>query len=148
MKRFLLLFALIIVLAGGWYAYKLYTGKVPSLTEKEADITINAAELIAAFAADSVAANKKFLGKVLAVKGNVTSVEHDPATIVLGKAGSPSAVRCSMDTAFVKKLSTINEGSQVTVKGVCTGYNADDTGMGLGSDVVLNRCVLENKNND
>jgi len=32
------------------------------------------------------------------------------------------------------------------VKKVLTGYMPDETGMGLGSDVVLNRCVLEKVN--
>ncbi|MBD0377834.1 MAG: hypothetical protein ICV51_19680, partial [Flavisolibacter sp.] len=64
----------------------------------------------------------------------------------LGNAGSQSSVRCSMDTAFVTKLSTITAGSTITVKGACTGFNADETGLGLGSDVVLNRCVLETTN--
>ena len=143
MKRFLLLFVLIVLLAGGWYAYKLYTGKVPSLTEKRAELNVNAADLMSAFAADSAAANKKYLGKVLAVNGRVKAVERESGTVVLGQAGSASSVRCSMDTAFVKKLTAVNEGGNLTVKGVCTGYNADESGLGLGSDVVLNRCVLE-----
>jgi hypothetical protein len=32
-------------------------------------------------------------------------------------------------------------GSKVTVKGVCTGFNADEL---LGSDVILNRCSIKN----
>ncbi|MBD0365351.1 MAG: hypothetical protein ICV53_04525 [Flavisolibacter sp.] len=146
MKRLLLILILIVILAGGWYAYKLYTGKVPSLTEKKADINISAADLVAAFEKDTASANKTYLGKILAVNGNVRSVEKESASIVLGNAGSQSSVRCSMDTAFVTKLSTITEGSTITVKGACTGFNADETGLGLGSDVVLNRCVLETTN--
>lgn len=148
MKRLLLVLVLIVVLAGGWYVYKLYTGKVPSLTEKKADLQVRAAELMTAYATDSATANKMYLGKVLAVTGHIKSVEHESATIVLGESGSPSSVRCSMDTAFVKKLTAVNEGSRITVKGVCTGYIPDETGMGLGSDVVLNRCVLEQQNKD
>ena len=146
MKRIVLVLLLIVLLAAAWYGYTLYTGKVPSLTEVKADASIGATELIAAFERDSAQANKQYLGKILLVSGKVRAVDKETATIVLGEAGSPSSVRCSMDSSFVKNISGLNEGSQATVKGACTGYMADETGLGLGSDVILNRCVIEEKN--
>ena len=146
MKRFILILLVIIVLAAGWYGYKLYTGKVPSLTEVEADATISATDLIAAFEKDSASANKQYLGKILEVSGNVKSVEKESSTISLGNAESNSSVRCSLDSAFVKDIASLNPGSAITIKGNCTGYMPDETGLGLGSDVILNRCVLEKKN--
>ena len=143
MKRLLLLFLLIIVLAGAWYAFKLYTGKVPSLTEVKADAIISATDLSAAFEKDSAGANKQYLGKILEVNGTIKSVEKESATISLGNGESNSSVRCSMDSAFVKDIATLNPGNAITIKGNCTGYMPDETGLGLGSDVVLNRCVLE-----
>jgi len=144
MKRIVLLIVLIIVLAAGWYGYRLYTGKVKSLTEVKADAAVTAAGLIAAFEKDSATANKQYLGKILQVSGNVKSVEKEDntATIVLGTEGSLSSVRCSMDSAFVQQATAIQKGTAVTVKGNCTGYNADEL---IGSDVILNRCVLTKK---
>ncbi len=49
MKRIILLLILIVLLAVGWYAYKAYTGKVPSLTEVKSDEKIDAISLILAF---------------------------------------------------------------------------------------------------
>ena len=145
MKRLLLILLIIIVLAGGWYAYKLYTGKVPSLTEVKADASITATDLIAAFEKDSATANKKYLGKILEVSGNIKSVEKESATVSLGDAAGNSSVRCSIDSAFVKDISLLNPGSSIAIKGNCTGFMPDETGLGLGSDVVLNRCVLVKK---
>ncbi len=145
MKRLLLFFLIIIVLAGGWYAYKLYTGKVPSLTEVKADANLTATDLIAVFEKDSATANKKYLGKILEVSGNIKSVEQESATISLGDAAVNSSVRCSIDSAFVKDISMLNPGSSITIKGNCTGFMPDETGLGLGADVVLNRCVLVKK---
>jgi hypothetical protein len=145
MKRFLVVLLIIIVLAAAWYGYKLYTGKVPSLTEVKADASISATDLITAFEKDSASANKQYLGKILEVTGNVKSIEKESATVSLGSAEGNSSVRCSMDSAFVKDISTLNVGSSVTIKGNCTGYMPDETGLGLGSDVVLNRCVTEKK---
>lgn len=145
MKRFVLLLLVIIVLAGAWYGYKLYTGKVPSLTEVKADASVTATGLIAAFEKDSSNANKQYLGKILEVSGDIKSVEKESGTISLGNAESNSSVRCSMDSAFVKDIATLNPGSTITIKGHCTGFMGDEMGMGLGSDVQLNRCVLEKK---
>lgn len=146
MKRILLILLLIVILAGGWYAYKLYTGKVPSLTEVKTDITINAVDLIDAFEKDSASANKMYLGKIIVVSGTVKAIDGDGATLVLGDPGNSSSVRCSMDSAFIKAALTLNPDSTVTVKGACTGFMPDETGFGLGSDVVLNRCVLHKEN--
>ena len=141
----MVLLLVIIVLAGAWYGYKLYTGKVPSLTEVKADASISATDLIAAFEKDSVSANKQYLGKILEVSGNVRSVEKESATVSLGAADGNSSVRCSIDSAFVKDIEQLNPGSAITIKGNCTGFMPDETGLGLGSDVVLNRCVFETK---
>ena len=145
MKRFMVVLLVIIVLAGAWYGYKLYTGKVPSLTEIKADASVTATDLIAAFEKDSASANKQYLGKILEVSGNVKSVEKESATIFLGPADGNSSVRCSVDSAFVKDIELLNPGSAITIKGNCTGFMPDEFGLGLGSDVVLNRCVFETK---
>jgi hypothetical protein len=47
-----------------------------------------------------------------------------------------------MDSVYVKELVGIKEGELITVKGSCTGFTHDDL---LGSDVILNRCVLDSK---
>src|SRR5215211_99728 len=150
MKRYSLITLVIILfaIAGSWYAYRISTGKVKSLMEMETEAALNAAELIAAFEKDSAGANTNYLGKVLEVTGPVKSVEKDEgaATLILGTENSLSAVRCSMDSEYVKKALLLNPGSMVTVKGACTGYNADE--MGLGSDVVMNRCVIPSKKNN
>jgi hypothetical protein len=145
MKRFMVLLLVIIVLAGVWYGYKLYTGKVPSLTEVKADAKVTATDLIAAFEKDSASANKEYLGKILEVSGNIKSVEKESATFSLGASEGNSSVRCSVDSAFVKDIASLNPGSTITIKGNCTGFMPDETGLGLGSDVVLNRCVFETK---
>ncbi len=141
MKRILYILILAVLLAAALYAYQLYTGKVKSLTTLKAEVNISAPDLISAFEKDSALANKSYLGKVLEVSGTVKTVEQEPPVIILGSGSSMSSIRCSMDTAFVKVISRLNPGTPVIIKGNCTGYNADE--LGIGSDVVLNRCVLE-----
>lgn len=140
MKKYIALVVLVAIVAAGVYAYKIYTDKVESLEDAKADATVTATELIAAFEKDSATANRLYLGKVIAVSGIIKDIEQESGSVVLGNEGSMSSVRCSVDSNFVKSIVTLNQGSQITIKGFCTGYNADD--LGLGSDVVLNRCVV------
>jgi hypothetical protein len=128
---------------GGWYAYSEYTRKVKDLATVSAEVQISAAELISAFESNEGKANTSYLDKIIAVKGPVRSVEKNDQghfTVILGEAGSLSAVRCSMDSSHQEEVASLPEGSLVTMKGACTGFNADEM---LGSDVILNRAVLQ-----
>jgi hypothetical protein len=141
MKRIILALALIILLASAWYGYRIYTGKVKSLTVVKPDVSLSASELVEAFKTDSSGANKRYLGKIILLTGNLKAVEPESSTIVLGDKDSDWSVRCSMDSAFVNAAASFKPGNSLRIKGNCTGYLAGD--FGLGSDIILNRCVIE-----
>jgi hypothetical protein len=42
-----------------------------------------------------------------------------------------------------QQAASLKTGSNVSIKGAITGFMKDD--LGIGSDVVLNRCVVEVK---
>lgn len=141
MKRTLLLIVLALIIVLGFYGYREYMRGNKDLQKVAPEATLSAPELIKAFETDSASANKSYLGKIIAVSGRVKSVEKEEgaATVILAEPGTMSSVRCSMDTAHLAELAAVKEGQSVTVKGACTGFNQDEL---LGSDVVLNRCVL------
>lgn len=142
-KSILLCFIAVAIIGGAWFGYNEYNRKVKDLADVKAQVTVQTNELITAFEKDEKAANTQYLDKIIAVHGKVRSIEKDDHgyySIVLGDSSSMSSVRCSMDSVHVKEVSSIKEGIEVIVKGACTGFNADEL---LGSDVILNRCVLE-----
>lgn len=148
MKKKQIFFSIILVavFAGAWYGYGEYSRKVINLSDVKAQFHLEAAELLHAFEKDEAGANTLYLDKIIAVKGQVRSVEKDDKgnyTLVMGDGSSMSSVRCSMDSVHVKDVESVKEGNELTVKGACTGFNKDEL---LGSDVILNRCVIENKN--
>ena len=142
MKRTILFVLLAVVLVLAFYGYREYVRKNKNLADVAAEETVTAPELIRAFETDSAGANKKYLGKIVAVQGTVKSVEAEPnaATIILGEAGSMSSVRCSMDTLQAKQAASVKAGQPLTMKGELSGFNKDEL---LGSDVILNRCVIQ-----
>ena len=95
------------------------------------------------FEINDSSANRKYLGKIIETDGIVKEVSKDEAgyyTVVLGEEGKMSAIRCSMDTVHKQDASRLKVGSSVVIRGSCTGFNKDE--MGLGSDVILNFCVI------
>ncbi len=142
-KRIVLGFFVVAIIGGAWFGYSEYNRKVRDLANVRAQVTMQANELIAAFEQNEVTANAKYLDKIIAVKGIVKKVEEDERgyiSFILGDEGSMSSVRCSMDSVHVKDIVHVKDGADVTIKGACTGFNADEL---LGSDVILNRCVIE-----
>lgn len=128
---------------GGWYAYTEYTRKVKDLTKVKADMGMTASSLIQAFETNEQKANADYLDKVISVSGKVKAVEKNDQghfSVILGEEGSLSSVRCSMDSAHQQDVVSLTKGSPVTLKGACTGFNSDEL---LGSDVILNRAVLQ-----
>ena len=137
----LILAALLLSFGYGWYEYH---RESRSLSRMDAAYTSDAGQLIKEFEAGDAAAEKKYLGKVVEVKGKIREVEKDNDghyTLVIGNAETMSAIRCSMDSTINNQLASIKEGQEVTVRGSFTGYQKDDTGL-LGSDLKLNRSVL------
>jgi hypothetical protein len=143
-KRIKLGVLVVAVVGSAWFGYSEYNRKVKDLADVNAHVTMSSNNLISAFEKNEAMANAEFLDKIIAVKGNVKEIEKNDRghfTIVLGNAGSMSSVRCSMDSVHVKDIVGVKQGDILKVKGACTGFNSDEL---LGSDVILNRCVLEN----
>ena len=142
-KKIIWIIVLLVVAAVGVYGYKEYTRTNKDISKTKPDFTLAASQLIRDFEANDSLSAKKFNGKVLELKGLLRSVERDEAgfyTLVMGDSTSISSVRCSIDSTYHSNASRVIINSSIIVRGVCTGYNRDD--LGLGSDVILNRCVI------
>lgn len=129
--------------AGGYYAYTEYNRKQKDTADLKADYTSTAVSLLNEFQQDEKAANTKYNGKVLKVDGLVKDLIRDDKgfySVVLGDTASMSSVRFSMDSLHNEKAATLIKGTKAILKGICTGYNADEM---LGSDLILNRAVIE-----
>lgn len=128
--------AAVFVLALGalWYTWFMYHKPPPDIREQKAGIEITAVDLLKAFQEDEMAANAKYVDRVLMVTGTVLNIQTDSsgATVNLQSNDPLATVTCSFyqDDKGVK---TIKAGSPVRVKGVCTG---------MLTDVVLNKCSL------
>ena len=146
-KKFFAAISMLVLVAGS-YGYMEYTRCSKDLQYTKADHKFIAKDLITEFEGNEKAANEKFINKVIAVNGSVKDVIEDGDnfyTVMLGDATSTSSVRCSMDANHQSAAALLQLRRNVIIKGICTGYNADDL---LGSDVILNRCIIEEKGSE
>ncbi len=138
MKKLLFITGSIIILAVIIYGYHEYTRAPMSAKDSPADFVLDASTLANEYKMDEKAATKKYSGRVLQVKGVLTSFDsyNNINTIVL-KANDMS-VRCVLDK-MNNDVSIPAKGSTLIIKGYCTGYNADEL---LGSDIMMNNGII------
>jgi hypothetical protein len=138
--RYKILLVVLVLLAGlAWYGYSELKRTNADLQEATPDLTVDAATLINDFVSDTAAAGKKYIDKTILVRGMLKSVDTS-GIISLGSSGEMSSVQCTMDKRHVVDYNSLKPGAQVSIKGKCNGYQADEL---LGTDVKLNFCVLD-----
>jgi hypothetical protein len=142
----IVMIALLLIIGVGLYAYKEYNRKNVDIADTKPAFVMSEMDLIKEFSQDQNASNKKYLGKLMELSGNIKKIDTDENgfhTIILGSSVNMNSVRCSIDSSFNNEAHNLIVGSPITIKGICTGYNADD--LGLGSDIILNRSIAIKK---
>lgn len=144
-KRIIIGGIVVVIMMAAVYVWFEYNRTVEGLSDVKADYSVNAIALINEFVSNEESASKKYLNKVLSVKGTIKSIEaaEGAGTIVLGDTTDMSGVRCVLDSSTLSMSGSLQQGAVITIKGAITGFNKDETGL-LGSDVQLNRCVIAN----
>ncbi len=143
--RYVLLALLLVAAAVALYIYKEYNRTHKDTARLKADYSLAATDLIKEFETNEQASNKKYWDKVIRVEGLLKEVVKDDKgfySLALGDTLSMSSVRCSIDSMHSKEAEAVKKGSRIAVKGICSGFNADEM---LGSDVILVRSVVDSK---
>jgi hypothetical protein len=141
-KRMIIGGIVVVIMVTAFYGWYQYNRTVQGLADVRADYTVDASALINEFVTNEDVAQKKYLNKILSVKGIIKGIEpgESAGTIVLGDTTDMNGVRCVLDST-ANATGSLQRGAVITIKGAITGFNKDETGL-LGSDVQLNRCVI------
>ena len=107
------------------------------MSKAKVEATVSASALVKAFQDDEEKANTSYLDKVIAVSGKLREMEtsEDGNIQLFLDSGDPlSAISCQLDPLSKHTgLDNLNVGSEVSLKGICTG---------MLMDVVIERCVV------
>ena len=111
--------------------YKKYNAGPEDIKSAKA-LTVSAAILLNDYSNNESEANKKYIGKILAVTGEIKEISknQEGQTVVTLKTSDPmNTVNCTMEG----EAKGFTNGKTVTLKGMCTGYMMD---------VYLTRCYI------
>jgi hypothetical protein len=135
-KKQFVLVALVILLLGGWYAYREYHRRPADLSSMKPVAGMDAVKLAGLYETDESKANALYLGKAIDVTGMIADIQNQQDTlmnILLGDKDAMHRVSCLMNNAYAAEVKKYKPGDIVTIRGICTGYLMD---------VELNRCVI------
>src|SRR5438046_2326430 len=116
-KRMIIGGIVVVIMMTAVYAWYQYNRTVQGLSDVRADYSVNATALINEFVSNEDSANKKYLNKILSVKGIIKGVESGEGTVVLGDTADMSGVRCVLDSNAHSSTSSLQRGAVITVKG-------------------------------
>ena len=125
-KKILIIGSILILLLAASVYYYVFVYSVQNHRDlnKELAISISATDLSKAFITNELAANQKYLNKVIEVKGAVLSMDYDQThqkTILLGSEMELSNVFVTLkDSSKGFKI-----GDTVLIKAICNGFLSD-----------------------
>ncbi len=117
--------------SGAALGYYLWNKPHRNVEAAKADFSVQAPDLFTQYASDETVANAKYLDKIITVCGEVSDVTSEAGLVKVQLIGGNEmgGVSCELEPGATFSPA---KGSQVCLKGICTGYLMD---------VVLNRCV-------
>ena len=127
------LFLVIIGIVGAGVGYYQWNKPKEDMATSRAEASIAAGALLTEYNADENAANTKYLGKTIAVSGQVKETTNEDGTVkVMLETGQDFGVYCTLDSLAQHPRTNFPVGEKITLKGKCDGLNLD---------VQLSRCV-------
>jgi|TARA_B110000902_G_scaffold250555_1_gene309855 DNA/RNA endonuclease YhcR with UshA esterase domain len=127
---------LVLGIIGAFIAYKMYNKPHVNVEEASADISITADKILNDFSSDENLANLKYLDKIIEVKGVISEINIEKGIITIETNDDFGSVICHLSEEASRKISGLQEGQIIVVKGICTGFLMD---------VILVKCEFINQ---
>ncbi len=91
---------------------------------KDAVETISAVSLYEAFTTNENNANKKYIGKVIQLSGEIDEIyadeNNEPVVVLRSNAGDLVSV-VTLESSEEKEIASYKEGDEITLKALCSG---------------------------
>ena len=131
----IILGVLVLAILGAFIAYKSYNKPHVNVANEKTDISVTADEILSNFSSEEAAANIKYLGKIVQVKGIVSMAEvaNGKGIITLQTNDDFGSVLCHVTADELEYTKEIKGGQELVLKGICTGFLMD---------VILVKCII------
>lgn len=137
-----LLIAVVGIALVGLGVWKYANKATDDFANKKPDQTFTFQQIMEKTTTDTTSLNK-LKDVLVAINGQVKTITKDEksVTIEMGDASSMSSITCQFDNRHLGDLTSVKEGSQISVKGNITGFTVD-TELGLGNTIEMKSCTL------
>lgn len=115
----------------------LYNKPHLDIDKSTADLIITAQDVLDDYQKDENAANNKYVDNIIEIKGVVSNISTSDGNSIITFKGPNgiSSIMCHMSPEQNLNVLKLKKDSQITIKGLCTGYLLD---------VIMVRCILVN----
>ncbi|MEM6344022.1 MAG: hypothetical protein AAF927_09080 [Bacteroidota bacterium] len=134
--RTLAIFVLLCGVIGFGAGYYMFQKEHDNLADLEADYSLTAIALFHEYEADESKANGIYLDKLIQISGTLaekSKLGESEVVLFIRPEEEIFGVSCAFSGADAKAALALDEGTEISIKGICTGINMD---------VNLVRCVI------
>jgi hypothetical protein len=143
MKKAIFTGLLVLIVIIGAAVYYVFNKPHRSVADEEPAFSLTSNQLLAEYDKDTASSNKKYLDKVIELKGKVSEVlidQHGGVVIVLNDGKSMFGITCTISENSKEAGKKYQKGKEIRLKGICTGGSVDpDFG---GAVVTMNKCEI------
>ncbi|MDP2069431.1 MAG: hypothetical protein Q8K04_10775 [Lutibacter sp.] len=135
----ILLIVLVLIIISLFFIINLYNKPFIDIKKSNPELEVTAQEILDDYLADEYSANEKYVDNLIQIKGEIAEISFDKgiSIITLKDRSGFSSIICHMLPEANLNVLKLKKGSQITIKGVCTGYLFD---------IMMVRCILTNSN--
>ena len=124
-KKYFFGIGILLICLAGWGLYKVYKPH-RNVEGEDAVAILTATGLYNDFSTNESQANQKWVGKILEVKGVLSSITEAGNYVSLNlAAAADGGVNCSVLKKDMPQSNKISKGDSIIVKGKCTGFLMD-----------------------
>jgi hypothetical protein len=124
-KKYFFGIGILLICLAGWGIYTVYRPH-RNVDGEDAVATLTATSIYREFSTNESQANQKWLGKVVEVRGKISSITEAGKYISVSLAATADGgVNCSVLKNDFPADEKLNKGDSISVKGKCTGFLMD-----------------------
>jgi hypothetical protein len=143
MRKAIFISLLVAIVVIGAAVYYVFNKPHRNVVKEEPTFSLTSDQLLADYDKDTSSANRKYLDKVIQLKGQIFDMIIDQqggVVIVLNDGKSMFGITCTISDNSKEASKKYQKGKEISLKGICTGGTVDpDFG---GAAVTMNKCEI------
>ena len=143
MRKAIYISLIVVILIIGASVYYIFNKPHRNVVREEPAFSLTSAQFLADYDKDTATANKKYLDKVIQLKGKISDMvidQHGGVVIVLNDGRSMFGITCTISDNSKEASKKYQKGKEISLKGICTGGTVDPDFGGVA--VTMNKCEI------